>query len=512
MRTRRCVVLALALFCLFPAVVMADGVSPVLNLFHKDTWLPATLVTILIVLVESALLRLRIKEIRYLDTLWRCIVLNLVSSITGSVILVGLGRDSYFMWDTMSLVFPLFLVTVVTEIPMLRLLYRKLPLSWERACTLGIGINIASYAVVFVAEIGLLLGFLSFAGRSDEKDRTQWVHPELLAQSVGKIYATEEVSGGSHRLRVLDTTTKSWRSLTNCPSLDPNQWDVEGRTCAFVRWSAGISEREIAVVAPLPEFSPMREITVSGLRDTNYDRNSNWQGISDLSLSPDRRKLAVLFHVTDAVAYRDNSSYFDLGGKCALAVFAVDSGQQIIRASRWASDRGLCWFPDSSALLFTSLKDEGVYKTTKAEVCGHTSYGAAYAKGDRFKMGLFYFNITNGEVRWFAEGEEPTVSVGSRQFMVRDDNKVCIVDTQGASRACEGISRLDGSRAVLSPCGKMMLAQISRHQPFFAGGRLTVVDLAQPSLRHIIASDLVYRFKWTMGGGEAASTSATSSP
>jgi hypothetical protein len=58
----------------------------------------------------------------------------------------------------------------------------------------------------------------------------------------------------------------------------------------------------------------------------------------------------------------------------------------------------------------------------------------------------------------------------------------------------------------------MMLAQISRHQPFFAGGRLTVVDLAQPSLRHIIASDLVYRFKWTMGGGEAASTSATSSP
>jgi hypothetical protein len=256
----------------------------------------------------------------------------------------------------------------------------------------------------------------------------------------------------------------------------------------------------------------MREISVSALADTNYDQNSNWQGISDLSLSPDGTKLAVLFHVTDAVAYRDSSSYFALGGKCALAVFAVDSGRQIIRASRWASDRGLCWFSDSGTVLFTSFKDEGVYKTKKAEVSGDTSYGSAYAKSDRFKMGLFSLNIANGEVRWFAEGEEPTVSVGSRQFMVRDDYKVRIVDAQGVWRACEGISRLGYSRAVLSPCGKMMLAQISRHQPFYAGGRLTVVDLAQPSLRHIIANDLVYRFKWTTSGDDVSSKSADSAP
>ena len=57
-----------------------------------------------------------------------------------------------FRWGTMPLVFPLFLITVVTEIPMLRLLYKKLPLSWPRACALGIGINIASYAVVLRPE------------------------------------------------------------------------------------------------------------------------------------------------------------------------------------------------------------------------------------------------------------------------------------------------------------------------------------------------------------------------
>ena len=86
--------------------------------------------------------------------------------------------------------------------------------------------------------------------------------------------------------------------------------------------------------------------------------------------------------------------------------------------------------------------------------------------------------------------------------MVRDDDKVRIVDANGTSRVCNGISRLGYSRAVLSPCGRLMLAQISRHQPFYAGGRLMVIDLAQPSLRHIVANDLVYRFKWTTTGDD----------
>ena len=143
-----------------------------------------------------------------------------------------------------------------------------------------------------------------------------------------------------------------------------------------------------------------------------------------------------------------------------------------------------------------------MYKTAKAEVRGDTGFGIGYAKSDRFQKGLFAFNITTGDVRWFAEGEEPAVSVGSRQFMVRDDDKVRIVDAQGASRVCNGISRIGYSRPVLSPCGRLMLAQISRHQPFYPGGRLTVVDLAKPSLRHIVANDLIYRYKWTRTGDD----------
>jgi hypothetical protein len=492
--------LALTLFCLTPAVALADGVSPILNLFHKDTWLPATLVTVLIILIESALLRLRVKQIRYIDTLWRCVVINIASSAAGSVLLLGLGRDSYFLWDSTWLVLPLFLLTLVTEIPLLRLLYKQVALSWKRAVALGVGINLASYAVVFAAEIGLFIGMMAFAGHSDRKELAQWVHPELLTHSTGQIYATESTPDGSHRLRLLDTRTAHWLSLTNCPSLDPNRWDVEGRTCAFGRWPAQGAARETVVIASLPEFSIVREVSLSALVDPQSDRSSNRQGISDLALSPDAKKLAVLFQVADAVAYKDNSSHFELGPKCILAVYSVDSGQQLSRASRYASGSGLCWFPDSSAVLFTSFKDEAVYKTAPTEVRGDVGVGIGYAKSGRFKMGLFSFNVTTGEVRWFTEGIRPAVSAASRQFIIRDGDTLRIVDTQGRSRVCEGISRIGYSPAVLSPCGKLVLAQTLRHQAFFAGGRLTVIDLAHPTLRHIVADNLVYRFKWTTTG------------
>ena len=55
---------ALLFLLLVPAAACADGVSPMLNLFHKDTWLAASIVTLVIILIEAGLLRWRIKGIR----------------------------------------------------------------------------------------------------------------------------------------------------------------------------------------------------------------------------------------------------------------------------------------------------------------------------------------------------------------------------------------------------------------------------------------------------------------
>lgn len=296
MRTWWGKILVLILICAFPSAALADGVSPILNLFHKETWLPATVITFVIILVESGLLWWRIREIPFKISLWRSFVLNTASSITGSVLLIAFQRDSFFMWDTMAMVIPLFIITLATEIPLLRVLYRDVPLHWGRACILGLGINVVSYAIVFIFEIGLFIGFFSFSNAIDKRERAKANHPELLQQSTGRIYTTEAVGGGEYRLRVMDVKTGRWTSLTNGIPLESMKWDVQDNTCAFVKSS---TKKKMAIsIASLPNFTDLREIDVKNLVDFQSDSQSEWQGILDVSLSPDEKKRLPFFFMS----------------------------------------------------------------------------------------------------------------------------------------------------------------------------------------------------------------------
>lgn len=485
----------LVVLLLTPTVALADGVSPILNFFHKDTWLPASIVTLVIILLESGLLRWRIKSLRFTSILWRCCVLNVASSATGSVLLLAFSRDSFFMWDTMSLVLPLFLITLATEIPLLHALFKAVPLSWKRASILGCGINIASYLAVFILEIGLLFGWLSYAGHLDKIELEQWSNPDLLEQASGQIYATDS-AGAQHVLRVCTPPSLQWATLTNCPSLDPNKWDVEGSTCAFVQLGSNEWKDRSLIVSRLPDFQTMVELSPSMFSDAQFE---NWQGVTDVAVSPDEKKLAILFRQTDAVAPKDRSSYFDLGSKCKLVVIDIASGQETARADRWASDYGVCWFSDSRRVLFPSFDDESLYRTTKAEVQGSTSYGIGYARDDRFKRGLYVFDIGTGSTTRFADGYDPSLAVEAGTILVRDQSGFLLLDSSAHVQTQVDTARVGFRGAVVSPTGDMILAKIQRHVPFYAGGRLVLFYRNNPDVRHVLDDGFSYRVDWTIG-------------
>ena len=77
----------IALLLMTPTAVFANGIVPILNFFNRETWQPATMATLVIILVEAALLRWRIKTLPFLGTLWRTAVINLASSAAGSLVL-----------------------------------------------------------------------------------------------------------------------------------------------------------------------------------------------------------------------------------------------------------------------------------------------------------------------------------------------------------------------------------------------------------------------------------------
>jgi len=495
---RRRSYIPLLLLLLAPSAVLADGVSPILNFFHKDTWLPAAIVTLLILLIEGGLLRWRIQQITLGGALWRSGVINAASSAVGSLLLLAFGRDSFFMWDTMSLVFPLFVITLATEIPLLRLLFRQIPVTWGRACVLGFGINVASYAAVFLMEIGLLFAWLSYANHLDRKEQAEWQNPQLLHRVTGAIYATES-KGASHGLRVFDPQAKTWSSLTNCPSMDLNKWDVEGRVCAFVRWDTEDWKERRLVIARLPDFTVLREIGLEPFMDHQFDNTANWQGITDLALSPDAKYLAILFRHTDAVAYKDAVSYYDLGSRCRLIVLDVDSGKEVARATRWASDSGLCWLPEARTVLFSSFDDEKVYEIQRSDVRGSTSYGVGYSEDGKFSQSIYAFTWATGSITRFSDGRDPSLAVRQRQVLVRADSTLRLLDASGQEKARIHVPRLGYRRVIVSPDGALFLAEIQRHSPFYAGGFLMLADITAPTIRHVLSGDFSYKYDWTDG-------------
>ncbi len=484
------------LLLLVPTAAFADGVSPILNFFHKDTWLPASIVTLVIILVESGLLRWRIKQVPFIGSLWRSAVLNAASSFTGSVLLLAFRRDSFFMWDTMSMVLPLFLITLATELPLLHLLYRQVPLTWWRTCLLGVGINVASYACVFAIEIGLLFGWLSHAGHLDKKEQAEWQSPQLLHRVTGRIYATVS-PGPTHGLRLLDPQAGAWTTLTNCPSLDPNTWDIARDVCAYVPWDTSDWKDRHIVISRLPGFSVIHDIEVTRFMDHDFDDIANWQGVAALSLSPDARHLAILFRYADVVAYKDGSSYYALGSKCRVIVVALDSGREIARAPRWASDCGLCWLPDARTVLFSSFDDEKVYQTPKSAVRGNTGYGIGDVKDAKFPRSLFAFRMDMGDVARFAEGSDPCLASRRKLVMTRDGDSLRLLDPSGRQVSRLDVPRLGHRGARMSPDGDMVIADMSRHSPFYAGGTTVLIDFVAPTTRHLIRGDFSYKYVWT---------------
>lgn len=154
--------IAFLINALFPNNSYADGISPMLNLFRPEAILPASVITSIIILLEALLLKWRIREIALKDHLLRSLLINIASSAAGSLIILALARTHYFVWESFSLILPLYLITLITETPILKALYKKVNITWPRAIKLSIGINTASYFVVLLLEFSLL--FLIFSG------------------------------------------------------------------------------------------------------------------------------------------------------------------------------------------------------------------------------------------------------------------------------------------------------------------------------------------------------------
>ncbi len=481
---------------LFPLLTIsvtavADGFIPILNFFSPDTWFTALFATLIIVLLESGLLRWRVKGVVCKDTLKNALLINIASSIAGSVVLLTAFDDPMWNLNIVYLVLILFVVTLVVEIPILHRLYRDQPLSWKRSVRIGLGINIGSYGLIFALPVGLISGTVFIGDHLDKQDLARWNHPELPGQVAGTLYSCSR-EDEYERLWSYDAEGGRWVEVPNSPRMEPRVWDIEGDLCAYKSQSSDWNDDNKFYISTLPDFAVLHEFNPGEMVGHRYD---TWQCITRVAISPDGGTIAVLFRVGEVLAPRNNSSHYDVGQKSLIIFLNAASGEEIARTKRWGLNSDLCWMAGSRRILYYSLDDAGLFEPTQVQ--GNISYGIGYAKDDAFKGGLYSFDIQTGETVRFADGYDPSLAAETGHLLVRDKTALYLLEPDGTLATRLEVPRLGLADTLISPRGDFILAGIQPHTLFDQVGMTVLMPVNNPDLRHVMNKEYrFYTFKW----------------
>ncbi len=144
-------IISILVVLLFPNNAFADGIAPITYVFTKETWLFTSIILAFAIIIEWSLLNRKFKDVGLKINFIRSVIVNISSSIGGSLIYYIYASNqptvSSYMLDSSSLVIPLFILTILLEIPVLKIFYKE-KVSWMRAVGLGLFINVISYLTI----------------------------------------------------------------------------------------------------------------------------------------------------------------------------------------------------------------------------------------------------------------------------------------------------------------------------------------------------------------------------
>lgn len=471
---------------LFPHESQADAINPIFNLFTPDTVVPASILTVLIILVESLLLWRWTKPISFRLSLWRASIINIISSAAGSIV-AWLFFKEQMIWGMMGLYIPMFFLTLATETPALKFLYRKEGFNWARSIKISFGINFISYLFVFIAQFGLIVAYLGYAGFADKQTIKKWNDASLLEGETGYIYTVKYAPSENFTKYVFnryDVENKKWEivDLGFGKGVYPTVWDVKANLIACIIETGDWKKRPITVI-DATTISKIAQI------DGNF---------REVRISPDLTKLAVLEYVREINAPRDDESSFMLGSGCKLKIYDLESGSLLNEAPRLALDDGLAWTSNSN-IIFSSLRDVVLLQNTEVETHGHT-YGRSYAKEGQFPVDLFVYDLGDNSVRSLTEGQYP-------QF-IPSKNEISFFRVSGFYNRdlWQGNTELSnprlimgdirGNEVAISPSGRKYLMLVPHKQPLGSSYFLTLVDPNDSNKRFIVEPNSHYGFRW----------------
>ena len=399
-------------------------------------------------------------------------------------------------WGMRGLYFPMFLLTLFTETPALKYLYRKDGFNWKRAIKVSFGLNLTSYLFIFFLQFALIFAYFWYADLLDKKALKNWNDTALIKGETGYIYAVEHIPSGNYTRYVLkryDVEKGKWERIDSEPLdriIDPVGWDARGNLFACTIDMEDWDNQYIAVI------------------DTNTSSKimeiKGGSHFKEIRISPDLTKLAALKYVREIYAPKDDKSAFMLGLECKLQVYDIKTGLLLYEAPRPALNNGLTW-AGNSKVIFASLRDPNLFKVSRKDLHVQEYFGRAYAKKGQFPIDLFLYDLKDNSVKRLTEGEYPQFISATKEIVFLREGGLY----QDGFDSCDlwrGDMELKNPHLVfkgfncseidVSPSGEKYLVAIPRRFPFGYSFFLTVVDSHDKNRRLIIEPDFRYQFRW----------------
>jgi hypothetical protein len=510
-------------FALIPTATLACNAihGHVLNAFRFQpiARVPFVINMVIIVLVESALLRMFIRQTGCRHAILNSAVVNAASCVALSLLFLGIGNqfDPFYSWHdsfTFRLLGTFFSgwpdrlvplmwylgMALIVEMPLLHVLTRRARVTLVRPLLTALLANTVSYAIVSVSEHYMMRPWYSYLTRQDARLLQEWRKPDVIREATGRIYTLNEedlaetgtiagaryagltvdgrhMPGGplGYRLRYFTTADGMWHSVTNSPILLPGFWTLSTNRLAFL-------EAEQVRIVGFPAMEP---------RSTVLLKEQALHPIRMLALSPDGRRLAVAL-VDSGVTRKGGGSATRRFIRNSILVFDTQTGEFLRRCPRWALDASLFWSPDSRNVLFSSTVDAGeldgeniALDRFRESADGRIDYGV----DPNLPQGLFSFDVSRGDVKLYSDDAQPVSQSGHCLMWVRHDrlrsSRLEVFDMNTADRQSIPISGLGGWNHLLqlSPSGRFLCAE----------ARLAwntchvIVNLQDPRLRYVVS-------------------------
>ena len=479
MKNLRRILLTILLLVMGPPICYADGIVPLTNLFSKETFVGSSIVLVIIFFLEAFLLKRSIKEISFKKHLLFSVIINILSSGAGSLLMLVSGLGRFYLLFSPLVIVALFIITLITEFFPIKFLYRKF-ISLKRVFIIYFKINTISYVSIFALQFIFIMGFLSFSGLADKDIEKKWTHKEILNGEIGYIYTTEYASEDSadrygtrlHNIKRYNVKMQKWEKIGS-QVFQAWPWDISGNTLACIVSARDEREGKVSIFS-IPEFNLINTLSTT------------YKNFNKIRLDHSGKYLAVI------------GDYNFLGSGpgiiCKMSIFKVETGEKVLEYD-YIFDDGIDWSPDSSKIIFSSLRDKKLFDFNKNDIFAQRKKLST----EQRRPYIYVYDLVNNSTVEICQGLDPQWSPDGRKFLFRkgifDGNLYCYSLVIKKEELLAIKTYISDYR--WSPIEQNIVARIPYSQPLPERSRLAIINLKNPNLKFIIEPDAQSIFTWT---------------